>query len=260
MAEEASLTESRPSAGDTVGKALRLLVILGDEPRGLTLSELARQVGYPVSTTHRLLMSLAREHFATTTDDRRWSLGSRLFELGQHVAHARGFDGVATPVLQRVSQVTGEPTLMSVRQGNHQLYVHYVEGRQQIQITGEPGNRGPLHGTSMGKVLIAFAPEEARARLLAQLPLPKLGPHTITDRERFRAEIDEVRARGYALADEEHESGIRAIGVPVLDLRGVAVAALSTAAPAFRTELDSLLQYLPTLRDAAKELATNLPS
>jgi len=61
-------------------------------------------------------------------------------------------------------------------------------------------------------------------------------------------------------ADEEHESGIRAIGVPVLDLRGVAVAALSTAAPAFRTELDSLLQYLPTLRDAAKELATNLPS
>ncbi len=260
MTDAACTRASGSSASDTIGKALSLLVILGDEPRGVKLSALARRAGFPISTTHRLLMSLAREHFAIAMDDRRWSLGSRLFELGQHVAHARGFDGVATPVLQRVSQVTGEPTLMSVRQGLDQLYVQYVEGRQQIQITGEPGKRGPLHATSMGKVLVAFAVEAEREQLLAELPLPQLGPRTITNRERFRVEIEKVLTQGYALADEEHESGIRAIGVPILDLRGVAVAALSTAAPAFRMSLESLLQYLPVLRDAARELATNLPS
>lgn len=250
----------RKAAGDMVGKALHLLVVLGDEPHGVTLSELARRTGYPVSTTHRLLTSLAREHFASTDADRRWSLGSRLFELGQRVAHARGFDAIAVPVLRQVSQRTGEPTLMSVRQGRNQLYVQYVEGNQQIQITGEPGNRGPLHATAMGKVLVAFAPGPVREQLIEELPLPSLGPRTITDRAEFRAEIERVRAQGYAIADEEHEAGILAIGVPVLDLHGDAVAALSSAAPAFRASVENLTAYLPELLSAARELSIRLPS
>lgn len=244
---------------DMVGKALRLLTLLGEAPRGMTLSELARQAGYPVSTTHRLLASIAREEFAVLDDERRWNLGLRMFELGQRVLHARGFAGVATPVLQRLTRRTGEPTLMSVLEGHQQLYVHYVEGSQQIQITGEPGKRGPLHCTSMGKCLVAFAPEQEREELLAELALPAMGPNTITDRQRFRSEIDEVRAQGYAISDEEHEAGIRAIGVPVLDPSGTAVAALSVAAPAFRSSIEEMHACLPALRQAAKELAVGLP-
>lgn len=244
---------------DMVGKALRLLTLLGEAPEGVTLSELARQAGYPVSTTHRLLASIAREEFAVLDEERRWSLGLRMFELGQRVLHARGFAGVATPVLQRLTRQTGEPSLMSVLEGHQQLYVHYVEGTQQIQITGEPGRRGPLHCTSMGKCLIAFAPDRHREEMLTELDLPAMGPNTITDRQRFRSEIDTIRARGYAVSDEEHEAGIRAIGVPVLDPSGTAAAALSTAAPAFRSSIEEMHAYLPPLHQAAKELAIGLP-
>ncbi|CAM04917.1 IclR family transcriptional regulator [Saccharopolyspora erythraea NRRL 2338] len=245
--------------GDMVSKALRLLVLLGEAPRGMTLSELARRAGYPVSTTHRLLTSIAREDFAVLDEERRWNLGLRLFELGQRVLHARGFTELATPVLRRITRETGEPTLMAVLDGHSQLYVHYVEGTRQVQITGEPGQRGPLHATSMGKCLIAFASEQAREELLETVELPPLGPRTITDRQRFREEIERVRRDGYAIADEEHEEGILAIGVPVLNPAGIAVAAVSSAAPAFRSSVEELRSYLPHLRRAAKELAVGLP-
>lgn len=247
------------AGSDMVGKALRLLVLLGDAPKGITLSELARQAGYPVSTTHRLLSSIAREEFAVLDEDRRWNLGLRMFELGQRVLHARGFAETATPVLRRITAETGESALMSVLDGHDQLYVHFVEGTQQVQITGEPGRRGPLHCTSMGKCLIAFAPEQARESLLAELELPALGPRTITDRAAFRAEIEQVRRDGYATADEEHEAGIIAIGVPVLGPGGTATAALSTAAPAFRSSLEAMREHLEPLRRAARELAITLP-
>lgn len=255
---EPSHTSSAPR-DDMVRKALRLLVLLGEAPHGATLSDLARRAGFPVSTTHRLLRSIAREDFAVLDEERRWNLGLRLFELGQRVLHARGFTEVAAPVLEQVSRQTEEPTLMSVLDGRDMLYVHYVEGTRQIQIIGEPGRRGPLHCTSMGKCLVAFAPVQQREQLLTELELPALGPKTITDRDRFAQEIERVREQGYAVADEEHEAGILAIGVPVLNPAGVAAAALSAAAPAFRSSLEQLHTYLGPLRQAAGELAIGLP-
>ncbi|WP_158893961.1 IclR family transcriptional regulator [Amycolatopsis anabasis] len=245
---------------DMVGKALRLLSLLGEYPDGVGLSELARSAGFPVSTTHRLLGSLQAEGFVRSDpDSKRYALGLRLFELGQQVSHARGFAGVALPVMQRLSDETGEPTLMAVLDGTDQVYVHAVQGRQQVQIRGEPGRRGPLHCTSMGKCLVAFAAEADRARLVAELGLPALAPNTITGRTAFAEEIAAVRDRGFAIADEEHEAGIRAVGVPVCGPDGVALAALSTAAPAYRMTVARLEEFVPALRAAARELAAVLP-
>lgn len=245
---------------DMVRKALRVLCLLGEHPEGIGLSELSRAAGYPVSTTHRLLSSLQSEGFARSgPESRRYELGLRLFELGQQVSHARGFAGVALPTLQRLSAQTGELTLMSVLDGHDQLYVHSVPGRQQVQVRGEPGGRGPLHCTSMGKCLVAFAARTDRERLVAELELPALAPNTVTDRSMFAGEIQAARERGYAVADEEHEEGIRAIGVPVCGPDGVAIAALSTAAPAYRTGVADLERFLPALRRAARELAAALP-
>lgn len=182
---------------DMVSKALRLLSMLGDYPDGVALSDLSRATGFPVSTTHRLLSSLQEQGFVRSDPaSKRYALGLRLFELGQQVSHARGFAGVALPVMHEVSERTGEPTLMAVLDGHHQVYVHAVRGRQQVQIRGEPGRRGPVHCTSMGKCLIAFAPAEVRARLVAEVELAGLAPGTITDRAAFEAEIDRVRERG----------------------------------------------------------------
>ncbi|MGH3439299.1 MAG: IclR family transcriptional regulator [Sciscionella sp.] len=245
---------------DMVGKALLLLTLLGEHPEGATLSELARQADFPVSTTHRLAAALVRDGYAVVDDSRRYNLGLRVFSLASRIAHARGFAGSALPVLRGLAAQTTESALMSVLSGRHQLYIHHVEGTHTVSVVGEPGRHGPLHCTSMGKVLIAFAPDPVRHALLDTLDLPPLGPNTITNRSRFHAEIQAVRDRGYAVADEEHEAGIRAIGVPVTSEGGSVLAAISVAAPAYRVSLDQLTEYLPDLTRAAEQLRVLLPA
>jgi DNA-binding IclR family transcriptional regulator len=255
------VTVSSQAKTDMIGKALWLLQALGDYPQGVQLAELARNGGFPLSTAHRLAASLVREGFATFDEStRRYHLGLKLFALAARVSNAHGFAGAALPILQDLAARTREAALMSVLEGQHQLYVHYVKGPQQVNVIGEPGRLGPLHNTSMGKVLIAFAPSDVRADLVEHLPLDDTGPNTITGREEFAEEIAEVRRRGYAIADQEHEAGIRAVGVPVLGPDGNALAAISIASPSFRMSVEDCIDVVPLLTDAARKLALLLPA
>jgi DNA-binding IclR family transcriptional regulator len=248
------------SRTDMVGKALGLLVLLGDEPRGASASELSRRADLPFSTTYRLLGSLTRDGFVDyEPDGRRYHLGLRIFQLGQRVSNHHGFAGTALPILRRVTEQTGEATILSVRDGIHHLTVNKVDGPQTFRVTSDPGFLGALHTTSVGKALVAFAEDADRERLLEELPLDPLTNLSITDRDVFRAEIDKVRRQGFAVMDEENELGMRAVAVPVFNSQGVAFASLATAVPVFRLSMDALVAHVPLLQEAAAELAARLP-
>ena len=248
------------SGTDMVGKALSLLVLLGDEPRGASAADISRRAGLPFSTTYRLLGSLTRDGFVDyEPDGRRYHLGLRIFQLGQRVSNHHGFAGTATPVLRRVTEQTAEATILSVRDGLHHLTVSKVDGPQTFRVTSDPGHLGSLSATAVGKVLVAFAEDAERAQLIADLPLERLTEKSIVDRDAFRAEIEEVRRRGYAVMDEENELGMRALAVPLLNAQGYAFASLATAAPVFRLTVEGLEAHVPLLQEAAAELAARLP-
>jgi DNA-binding IclR family transcriptional regulator len=245
---------------DMVGKALGLLVLLGDEPRGASAAEISRRAELPFSTTYRLLGSLTRDGFVDyEPDGRRYHLGLRIFQLGQRVSNHHGFAGAAMPVLRRVTEQTGEATILSVRDGHHHLTVNKVDGPQMFRVTSDPGHLGALHATAVGKALVAFAEDSEREALIEELELAPLTEHTITDRAAFRAEMDRVRGQGYAVMDEENENGMRAVAVPLLNSQGHAFASLATAVPVFRLSMEGLLAHVPLLQEAAAELAARLP-
>ena len=248
------------SGTDMVGKALSLLVLLGDEPRGASAADISRRAGLPFSTTYRLLGSLTRDGFVDyEPDGRRYHLGLRIFQLGQRVSNHHGFAGTATPVLRRVTEQTAEATILSVRDGLHHLTVSKVDGPQTFRVTSDPGHLGSLSATAVGKVLVAFAEDAEREQLIADVPLERLTEKSIVDRDAFRAEIEEVRRRGYAVMDEENELGMRALAVPLLNAQGYAFASLATAAPVFRLTVEGLEAHVPLLQEAAAELAARLP-
>lgn len=256
-AQEAPREDSRT---DMVGKALGLLVLLGDEPRGASAAELSRRAGLPFSTTYRLLGSLTRDGFVDyEPDGRRYRLGLRVFQLGQRVSNHHGFAGTALPVLRRVTEETGEATILSVRDGHHHLTVNKVDGPQTFRVTSDPGHLGALHTTSVGKALVAFADDATRVQLLEELELEPLTELSLTDRDAFRAEIELIRSRGYATMDEENELGMRAVAVPVFNSQGHAFASLATAAPVFRMSLAAMVALVPLLQEAAAELSARLP-
>jgi DNA-binding IclR family transcriptional regulator len=260
MPPEAKVGARPAERTDMVGKALGLLVLLGDEPRGASAAEISRRAELPFSTTYRLLGSLTRDGFVDyEPDGRRYHLGLRIFQLGQRVSNHHGFAGTAMPILRRVTEQTGEATILSVRDGLHHLTVSKVDGPQIFRVTSDPGHLGSLSTTAVGKALVAFAEDAERERLLAELPLEALTARSITDRDAFRAEIEEVRRRGYAVMDEENEAGMRAVAVPLLNSQGHAFASLATAVPVFRLSLEELEAHVPVLVDAAAELAARLP-
>jgi DNA-binding IclR family transcriptional regulator len=245
---------------DMVGKALGLLVLLGDEPRGASAAEISRRADLPFSTTYRLLGSLTRDGFVDyEPDGRRYHLGLRIFQLGQAVSNHHGFAGTALPILRRVTEQTGEATILSVRDGIHHLTVNKVDGPQTFRVTSDPGFLGALHTTSVGKALVAFAEDEDRERLIEELPLEPLTSLSITDRDAFRAEIEKVRRQGFAVMDEENELGMRAVAVPVFNSQGTAFASLATAVPVFRLSMEALVALVPLLQAAAVELSARLP-
>ena len=245
---------------DMVGKALGLLVLLGDEPRGASAAELSRRAELPFSTTYRLLGSLTRDGFVDyEADGRRYHLGLRIFQLGQRVSNHHGFAGTALPILRRVTEETGEATILSVRDGHQHLTVNTVDGPQTFRVTSDPGHLGALHTTSVGKALVAFADDATRRQLVEELELEPLTEFSITDREAFRTEIELVRKRGYALMDQENELGMRAVAVPVFNSQGHAFASLATAVPVFRMSVEALVALVPLLQSAAAELSARLP-
>ena len=242
-----------------LARGLSLLTALGDHPDGVTVTDLARQVGLPVSTTHRLLSTETSLGFVAFDSERKtYRLGVRVFELANRVRGVTDLAGVAHPVMRRLSRRTGETVQLSVLSDGRALFVEKVGTEQAVGIRGAVGQSEPLYATSTGKTLLSQLPPDGRDEILDALEFTAWTPTTITTREDLVAELDRVREQDYAVADEEFDRGVRAIGVPVRDGRGRARAALCISAPVFRVSLEDLVGWLPDLRAAAHEIGVQL--
>lgn len=238
----------------TVTKALGLLTLLGDHPDGLPAGKVAEASELPFSTAYRLLNTLVGAGYAVYEDGpKTYRLGLRIFQLGQKVAHARGFEGTAGPVLRRLTEVTGESSILAVLDGDRTLTIAKCDG-PQYRITTDPGDHGPLSTSAIGKVFLAFQPG-----LSGRTELAVRTPRSITDRGVLEAEMEGARAEGWVSQQEENDPGMAAIGVPVWSGSGRLVASMALASPLFRKDRDGLLGHLGELRAAAAELGPQLP-
>ncbi|GAB3569110.1 hypothetical protein GCM10027405_31760 [Arthrobacter alkaliphilus] len=182
-----------------------------------------------------------------------------MFQLGLSVSNALGFEGTASPILSALTDKTHEGSSPGVLDADRFLTVAKIDGPKNFRVAGNPGLRGYLHCSAVGKALLAFASDDVREGLIEVIDLPALTPKTIISREALREEIHQVRWQGYAVTDEENDIGTRAVAVPVLDEARRAVAAISCTAPTVRMSVEELTAQLPVMQVAAGELAARLP-
>lgn len=229
-------------AGRTVTS--KVLAILGAFDAGhpqLTLTDLARRSGVPLSTAHRLVGELEEWQALSRAPDGRLRIGLRLWELGQ-LAPAKLQD-LAHPWLQELFASTGENVHLAVRDGLEVLYVDKVAGRRAVPIVSRTGGRLPMHPTGVGKALLAFEPDWFVRSYLSRV-LERPTPHTITEPGRLARELATVRAQGYALTYEEMTLGSCSAAAPIL-VDGRAIAALGIVLAARRArELPRLVEPL----------------
>jgi DNA-binding IclR family transcriptional regulator len=243
---------------ESADRVLRILESFSPRESDVGLAAVAERVDLPKSSAHRLLATLIAHGFVDRDPaTRRYRLGIRLFELGSAAIHERGLHSVAQPLLEELSRTTGETSHLAVLSGIEAVYIYKVDGPSDISMSSRVGGRALSHATSIGKVLIAWAPSEVIDEVRKR-PMISCTPNTISSVTLFDAELVRVRARGYALDLEEYAEGLRCIAAPVRDQTGRVTSALGIAGPRSRLEGQRLDHLIPMVVEAAQALSQNL--
>jgi IclR family acetate operon transcriptional repressor len=218
------------------------------------LSDLAERAGIPKPTVHRLVRTLAALGYVRQEPSRDYALGPRLMRLVDASSRLLGL--WATPHLQQVVDELGESANLSMLDGDRIVEVSQAAGRHSMRMVSEVGGRALPHCTASGKAMLAEFPAEQALAIVRRTGMPQYTPATITDPTAFAAELDRVRAQGYATDDEEQELGVRcvAVAVPGEPVR----AAVSISAPLTRMTDDLVRRAVPILTMAAGKLAGEL--
>jgi IclR family transcriptional regulator, acetate operon repressor len=218
----------------TLERGLRLLQFFAAAGEA-TPAEAAKATGLSRSATYRIADRLRGWGFLElnpATDGLR--LGSEAVRLGMAALASLEVTAVAPPHLRALADRTRETVNLAVVDGDAVVYIHKEEGTLAVKMSAQLGTRRPLHCTALGKAYLAALPRRELEARLAGLELARFTPATITDRERLEAELERVRARGWALDAEEVEEGVMCLGAAVRDHRQAAVATISVAGPAYR--------------------------
>jgi DNA-binding IclR family transcriptional regulator len=216
-----------------VAKAVQILQHLAAEPAPRTAREVAEALGLPVPTAYHLLDTLVAERMLSKDSRRLYHLGPGVGALAAALHRRSAPPPYLLGPLRRLAEATRETTYLSAPQGDDIVLLHAIEGSQAVLVRSlTPGFRGNAHARASGKAVLAHRPDMLE-RLLDRGSLPALTTNTITDEAGLRRELDEVRARGYALDREEFAPGVSGVSAPVLE-GGAAIASYTVSTPTAR--------------------------
>jgi IclR family transcriptional regulator, KDG regulon repressor len=239
-------------------RGLRLLQLFSESPRGLTAKEVAGRSRLPVSTVHRFLANLEGSGFLNCGSDSVYHLGFSCFAIGQAALGQLDIRRVSLPYLEDLNRQTRETIHLTVLHGLSAVYVEKLDSPEPLRIHSRIGAAVPLYCTAVGKVMLAYMPEDERIRLLPQLGLRRLTPNTVGNLQELQAELYRVRKNGYACDLEEHELHIRCIAAPIWDHAGRVHASLSITAPMVRMAVTRLRQLAPLIQSSGMEISREL--
>jgi len=241
----------------SLARGLTVIQALARPGPGSTLTEVAREAGLSRAAARRFLLTL-QELGYVRGDGRIFALTPRVLELGYAYLSALTLPELAQPHLEELVERVHESSSVSVLDGREIVYVARVPTRRIMTVAISVGTRFPAHATSMGRVLLAGLPPRGLAAFLTGPPLERRTARTIVDPAALEAELARVRERGFALADQELEEGLRSIAVPVRDPDGSVVAAVNCSSTARRPAEDMRRGLLPPLRETAAGIARDL--
>jgi IclR family KDG regulon transcriptional repressor len=239
------MTKRRPSQALTsdrysirvLDRAFRILGLLSDgKPR--SLQALSREINLSTSTTYRQLSTLVHHRYIERDEQtNQYSLGLACLELARAYYKSNDVRRAALPELDRLRNETKETVHLGVLDEVEVVYIEKLDGLQPIGLMGsQVGGRAPAYCTGVGKALLAHVPPDVVRHNFGGKRLRRYTPNTIVTLKGLFAELVTVNARGYAVDDGEHESGVCCVAAPIRDMRGDVIAALSVSGPADRMD------------------------
>ncbi len=253
-ADETSPTPPR-SGTQSIERAIALLECVGASERPLGLSEIAREVGLTPSTTHRLLRALIVAGYVEQEPmGEQYRLGMGIAVLGQRAIEHAGYH-VARPVLDELSERTGESVSLGIRRANEVVVIERATSASPLRFDHPTGAEIAMHASAMGKVLLAFSAGPLEREIAALVTFDRFTDRTITSPDDVAAELATIRDRGWATNIEERHVGVCGVAAPVRTRRGSAHAAIGVQGPSVRLTGARLAELAPLVVAAADEVA-----
>jgi DNA-binding IclR family transcriptional regulator len=216
----------------TVLKAFQVLDLFGEHGT-LTAADCATRLGWPRSTCHRLLLTLRQAGALELNEGGHYSLSLRLFEIGAQAPLRRRLCDRAHVPLQQLTEETGMTSHLGARSGANLVFLDVVPGRA-FKLTTRVGHRAPLHATSIGKLLLAHAPDNV-LRNVSERGLTRFTDATIVRPDKLMRELQEIRELDVSYEHEEIHKGTSCTAVPIR-LHGRVIGAISLAFPTGRPD------------------------
>lgn len=224
-----------------------------------SLSEIARTTELPCSTTFRILETLRQRGYVEQDESAGlYHIGFKAVQIGGAYSATSPLPQASHLVMTALVEKINETANLAILDGNEAVYIHQVESQHSIRMFTQLGARAPLYCTGVGKVLLAWRPEGDLELLLGGRRFKSFTATTITSMKDMVSELEEVRERGFAIDDEERESGVRCVTAPVRDVHGTVIAALSVSAPTTRFPKKRIASFASEVVAAASKVSNRL--
>jgi IclR family transcriptional regulator, pca regulon regulatory protein len=250
--------DDSPDFVEAIARGLDVIRVFKPGQPVMSLAAVAAASDLPRPTARRILLTLEQLGYVRQAESSGFELTPRVLDLGMSYVLSRGLWEIARPHMEALVARTRESTSIAQLDGSDIVYVARVAVPKIVTLAVTIGTRFPAMQTSLGKVLLAALPPAEAERVLAEPSRSGITPPWRPDAAERAAVLREVRARGWALTDEQLAPGIRSVAVPLRDGDGTVIAALNVNSHAAETPLDVLIgQHLPLLIQAAGAISAD---
>ena len=243
----------------SLNRAAMILNFIGRNQNNVSLTAISEGLNLNKSTIHGLLSTLVKLGYAKQLSERgKYSLGLKLYELGQIVYNSMDIGQIAKPFLEELSAEYGETVHLAVLSGSEVLYLDKVAGTHAISMMSRSGSRAQAYCTGLGKALLSgFSDDEVR-EILRDVTFEQYTPSTVKDMKALIAELGKIRESGYAVDDEEVEIGLSCVAGVVRDHFGKVVAAVSVAGPTLRFTSERILSLTARVISVCEKISRQM--
>ena len=242
-----------------ISKSIAILEVMSQSARPVRFTEIIQRANLSKSSGHRILSVLTNEGMIAYDEaDRTYRLGFRVMAWALKAWNDFDLPKVADEEMRWLNRQTDEHAVLAIIDGHEIVFLKKIESRAPIRMASKVGDRAPVYCTALGKAMAAFLPDQVRRDIIANQDFVRRTEKTITDAAAFESELAGVRARGYAVADQEETDEIRGLAAPIFDYQGNVAGAVNVWAHVFRIDRDTLIGWAPLVMEAAGRISNRL--
>lgn len=241
-------------------RGLDILFAFCQERHLLTINEIAGITGIPKSTCYRLIKTLKNKNLIDfDRDGSRYRLGSGLLQLYSIISDSIDVSFIARPFMKHLLEITGETVQLFLHNRNNvAVCIDKMESPETLRVRPDKGTIINLTSGASGKAILAFLPPEVQDQIITEKGLKKYSPHTITDPEKLKKNLAQVRRLGYAESDQELFLGVMAVAAPIFDQESKVTASICVAGPRERLRKKKTTALATFVLEAAKSISRRM--